>query len=99
MAELQKQGYTEKDILNTKMENKKLIDLEFLQKQPIPGPFTNSDQVKHYMDELSEGKEKNHRIYIEVRFQRNTSNALKKDASVFRLKDKGKNLSTQDYAF
>ena len=54
--------------------------LEFLQKQQSPGPFNQSQHVKEFMEEAPDGKYKNHRMYGENRFQRNTSTSLKKDA-------------------
>ena len=38
-------------------------------------------------------------MYIEVRFQKNTSKFLKKDNAIFRLKRDWKNLPTSDYVF
>ena len=43
-------------------------------------------------------KEKNERLYREVRFQQNSSRTLIKDASVFRLKRQHKNLESTEYA-
>ena len=43
-------------------------------------------------------KNKNRRMYHEVRFHRNTSQALKKEAAVFRLKKDSRNLQTTEYA-
>ena len=37
-------------------------------------------------------------MYIEVSFQRNSSQSLKEEAAVFRLKCNGKNLETYEYA-
>ena len=43
MASLQEKGFTEKDMINLKLENKKLKDLEFLRNQIPPGPFTKPE--------------------------------------------------------
>ena len=37
-------------------------------------------------------------MYIEVRFQRNTSKSLNKEDAIFRLKPNGKQLETSEYA-
>ena len=37
------------------------------------------------MEQIPESKEKNQRMYIKVRFQKNTSKFLKKDNAIFRL--------------
>ena len=68
MKEMEEKGYTQKDIVNTTLEKQKLDDLEFLSQQVIPGPLTTSEKVKKVMESEPESKEKNHRMYVEVRF-------------------------------
>ena len=99
MLELQEKGCSEKAILNTKIESQKLQDLEYLKQQSNPGPFTSTEQVKTFMEQIPESKEKNQQMYIEVRFQKNTSKFLKKDNAIYRLKRGRKNLPTSDYVF
>ena len=36
-------------------------------------------------------------MFIEIRFQKNTSTAMRKNAEVFRLKKNPQNLNTSDY--
>ena len=48
------------------------------------------------MKQIPESKEKNEQMYIKVRFQKNTSEFLKKDNATFRLKRDEKNLPTSD---
>ena len=96
MLELQEKGCSEKAILNTKIESQKLQDLEYLKQQSNPGPFTSTEQVKTFMKQIPEFKEKKQRMYIEVRFQKNTSKFLKKDNAIFCLKRDWKNLPTSD---
>ena len=98
MQEMEKAGYSKNENKSNTVELTKLEDLEFLQEQPIPGPFTTSEKVAEFMDSEPESKEKNERLYREIRFQRNSSQALKKDAAVFRLKRNSKNLETCEYA-
>ena len=57
-----------------------------------------SVEVQSFMDAIPESKEKNEQMYCEVRFQRNSSTAMKKDAEVFQLKHAHKNFETIDYA-
>ena len=99
MAKLQEEGYNEKKILNAKKENDKIKDLNFLNNQIPPVPFTAVELLKSYMmnKNLTE-KEKNTRMYVEVRYARTTSLTLKENGSVFRLKMNGKNLETKEYA-
>ena len=80
------------------MEKTKLEDLEFLQHQRIPGPMATKEKVIEFMESEPDSKEKNERIYREVRFQRNSSQSLRKDAVVFRLRRNRKNLDTEKYA-
>ena len=48
-------------------------------------------------DHISDA-EKNARMYVEVRYAKNTSLSFPKSSDVFRLKKKYKNLSTQEYS-
>ena len=96
MVELQEKGFNQNDVVNVKLESQKLKDLEFLKKQSHSGPFTSSKEVSQFMDAVDESKEKNQRMYVEVRFQKNTTTGLKKDHAVFRLKRNAKNLETID---
>ena len=77
MKELEEKGFSQKDIINTNLERQKLDDLDFLAKQTFPGPFTLSGNISKFMETEPESKEKNHRMYRELRFQRNTSQSLK----------------------
>ena len=96
MLELQEKGYPEEAILNTKIESQKLQDLEYLKQQLNPGPFISAEQVKTFVEQILECKEKNQRMCIEKRFQKKTSKFLKKDNAIFRLKRDGENLPTSD---
>lgn len=79
-------GYSKQDSLNRKKEATKYQLLESLKKQAIPGPFTNADEVRSFMLNVPEGKEKNDRLYDEVKYARITCTTLGPNASVFRLK-------------
>ena len=99
MAELQAKGYTEKEVLNLRLEVRKLNDIEFLKSQKFPGPFTNIVEVQLFMDGVPESKEKNERMYREVSFHGNSSTAMKRVAEMLflRLKRAHKNLETIGY--
>ena len=98
MKALDSKGFTEKEALNLTQENKKLKDLAYLKQQKVPGPFTSSNEVQKFMSSCQDSKEKNSRLYLEVRYAKESSMSLKRTASVFRLKIGGKNLATDDYA-
>ena len=73
MKVLEKSVFSQIEIVSTNIERQKLNDLDFLRKQPSPGSFTISEAVTPFMKNEAKGKEKNKQMYIEVRFQRNTS--------------------------
>ena len=73
MKVLEKSVFSQIEIISTNIERQKLNDLDFLRKQPSPGSFTISEAVTPFMKNEAKGKEKNKQMYIEVRFQRNTS--------------------------
>ena len=52
-------GFSQKEIISTNIECQKLDDLDFLRKQTNPGPFTTSEAVTSFVENGSEGKEKN----------------------------------------
>ena len=98
MASFQEKGFTEKDIINLQLENQKLKDLEFLRNQIPPGPFTKPEDVNSFMEDIPESKDMNNRMFIEIRFQKNTSTAMWKNVEVFKLKKNHQNLDASDYA-
>lgn len=98
MKIMEEAGYSKNENKSITVEKTKLEDLEFLQKQSLPGPLTTSEKVTEFMESEPESTEKNNRMYKEIRFQRNSSQALKNNAAVFRLKRNGKNLETSEYA-
>ena len=76
MTKIQEKGFTEKDI-NLQLENQKLKDLEFLRNQIPSGPFTKPEDVNSFMEDIPESEDKNNRMFIEIRFQKNTSAAMR----------------------
>ena len=98
MKVLEQSRFSQKEFISTNIERKKLDDLDFLRKQRHPEPFTTSEAVTSFKENEAKGKEKKKQMYIEVRFQRNTSQSLKKEAAAFRLKRNGKKLETSEYA-
>ena len=98
MIKLQKDSYALKEAETTKRAATILKDTQFLKRQSIPGPFTSVDDIDEYKDSCPDSKEKNTRLYIEVRFHRMTSTRKKESDDIFRFKKSGKNLDTYDYA-
>ena len=96
MRKLQEKGYAEKDLLNTKNEEKRLKDLQFLKNQAIPGPFTCKEDVVKFMVSCKESDEKVNRMYIEVKYAKVCS-GFGDNKAMFRLKKDGKKLGSEDY--
>ena len=97
MQDLEKKGYDAKEVLNAKKDSAKIKDLDFLKN--LGGPFTKKEDVADYLKKTNfSNKEKNSRLYVEVRYARCTSLSLKETAKVFRLKRGGKKLETEEYA-
>ena len=88
--------FTEKDIINLKLENQKLKDLEFWRSQTPPGPFTKPEDITSFIEDIPETKDKNNRMFIEIKLQKNRSTATRKNAKTFRSKKNHQNLDTFD---
>ena len=80
MKVLEEKGFLQKELTSSGLEKQKLDYLDFLTKQSVPGPFTTTEAVTSFMENTPESKEKNKRMRIEVRFQKNTSQSFKTDA-------------------
>ena len=83
MRKREQEGYTEKELVNAHFESVKYKDLEWIKQQG--GPFTKPEGVDQYMNS-SHGEEIiNKRLYVEVRYARNSCLSMKPTASVFSL--------------
>lgn len=98
MEQMEKEGMILKEAASLTEEKKKLEDLEFLKAQTPPGPFTSAENVDSYMEEDRDEKEKNERLYKEVRYAKLSCSNMKRSSTVFRLKKNYKNLESVDYA-
>ena len=97
MARLQ-EGYDQSVMLNAKKESDRLKDLSTLKGKLPPGPFSSVKEVHDFMLLPMDEKERNNRLYTEVRYARMTSSKLKETAAVFRLKRNGRSLQAEEYA-
>ena len=95
--ELVKEGLQEKEVANVSTDKQRNSDLALLVKEG--GPFTSPDMVQEYMARpgISE-KDRNKRLYIEVRHAKNSSLSFPKQSEVFRLKKNYKNLDSEMYS-
>lgn len=99
MQDLEQQGLLDKEAKSLTEEHKKLNDLKYLKSQNPTGPFTSVEEVDNFMknSNLSDA-EKNHRLYIEVRYAKMSTSNMKRSSALFRLKKNYANLSCEDYA-
>ena len=94
--DLKKKGMDAKELSNISVDKQRNSDMSVLTQQG--GPFTKPEQVREYFEntEVSDTV-KNKRLYLEVRFAKNTSLTFPKVSDIFRLKRKGKNLTSEEY--
>ena len=95
-ADLKKKGMEAKEISNISVDKQRNSDLSVLTEHS--GPFTKPEQVNEYFkDNTVSENVKNKRLYLEVRYAKNSSLSFPKVSEVFRLKRKGKNLASEEY--
>ena len=99
MEVLKQKGLLDKEAMSLAEERKKLSDLQFLKAQNPPGPFTSADEVDAFMkNTMVSEKDKNTRLYTEVRYAKLSTSNMKRSSVVFRLKKNYQRLCSEDYA-
>ena len=92
---LSKEGLGLKEQQNIVVDQRRNSDLTKL--KASGGPFSSSDEVREFVSsELSEG-EKVARLYLEVRYARDSCVSFPKNSDIFRLKKAYKNLDSKTY--
>ena len=95
--QLKKEGLESKDVANLAEDKTRMKDLSELTK--LGGPFTKCEDVREFVkDEAISEKNKNKRLYIEIRHAKKSSLSFPKSSEIFRLKKANKNLETSSYA-
>ena len=96
-AKLEESGLSKMEASRISVDKRKLSDLEKLVAKG--GPFTKAKQVDDFLKRkrLSD-KEKQERLYTEVRYARDTTLSLPKSSDLFRLREKYQPLPTQKLA-
>ena len=95
--EMEKQGMDKKEIESLASEKRKVKDLDKLKKWS--GPFTRPDEVDVFVARTDiPDKDKQDRLYTEVRYARDTTLSLPKKSELFRLKEKYKPLPVGKFA-
>lgn len=91
IKELQTKDFEEKELVSVTK------DLNFLKSQDISGPFASAEDVQDFMEKVSESTTKKKRMYVEVRYAKQTCLSISNHAKYFRLRRDGKNLGTDEY--
>ena len=81
--DLKKKGLVDKEIANVALDRRKTKDLEKL--KCMGGPFTMSSQVDEYLK--SDDSNKVERLYIEVRYAKDTSFSTPKNSDILITED------------
>ena len=92
---LEEMGLTVKEVQNEQTDKKRNADLEKL--KALGGPFTKPEEIDAFVRSETDEKLKNERLYVEVRYCKNTSLSLPKSSPIFRLKENYKNLPNSVY--
>ena len=95
MKKMEEEGNLNKDSANNEVGNQMYNDLEYLKERN--GPFTKPEEVLKFDNETAEIKEKNTRLYVEIRYVKKSCLSMKHTAYVFRLKRNGRNLPSNEY--
>ena len=92
---LEEKSLTAKELQNQHTDKMRNSDIEYL--KSMGGPFTKPEEVDAFVNSEMNNEQKIKRLYIEVRYCRNSSLSLPKSSPIFRLKENHKNLSISNY--
>lgn len=94
---LQREGMTRKETSQVSCERRRLSDLDKL--VSLGGPFTKARQVDDYLKRKRTSlKDKQDRLYTEVRYARDTTLSLPRTSDLFRLREKYQPLPVEKLA-
>ena len=95
--DLKKQGVGDTEIQNPAVDKRRNSELAALAE--AWGPFTKLEQVDNFMEWLMDDKEMNKRLYLEIRYARDSASvAFPKTSDIFKLKKNYRNLESLVYA-
>ena len=92
---LEEKSLTAKERQNQHNDKMRNSDLEYL--KSMGGPFTKPEEVDALVNSEINDVLEIKRLYIEVRYCKNSSLSLPKSSPIFRLKENHKNLSISQY--
>lgn len=91
---LKEKGMSEKELSNIAVDRRRMKDLQKL--KAMGGPFTSATEVDRYVAD-GNAEEKVERLYLEVRYARDTSLTIPKASDIFRLMKDHKKLPAMTY--
>ena len=94
--QLSKEGLSAKEAQNLSVDQRRNADLQKL--KLFGGPFCSSQEVKVFLSSVASEEEKVSRLYLEVRYARDSSVSFPKNSDIFRLKKAYRNLDAKTYA-
>jgi hypothetical protein len=83
-SELTKVSLEAKELTNLNVDKRRISDLQKL--KGFGGPFTEEKEVSQFCNSALPDSEKVDRLYLEVRYARDTSLSVPKSSEIFRLK-------------
>jgi len=92
---LQQQGLSDKEIANLALDKRRNNDLNELKKHG--GPFTKDSDVDELLKSNMTEDEKQKRLYLEIRYARDTALSVPKQSDMFRLLKDRKKLASSVY--
>ena len=95
-CELKDKELLDKEIANLAIDKRKNKDLNTL--KDLGGPFTSTKELDLYLQSELTEENKVSRLYLEIRYARDTSLSIPKASDIFRLMKDHKKLSLEAYS-
>ena len=93
---LSEEGLSSKEAQNRTVDQRRNADLVKLKQ--LGGPFSSSEEVRLFASSSIDEDKKVARLYLEVRYARDSCVSFPKNSDIFRLKKGYKNLDSKSYA-
>ena len=94
--QLKKEGLGEKERQNISIDQRRNADLVKL--KALGGPFSSSDEVRAFINSELREEKKVDRLYLEVRYARDSCVSFPKNSDIFRLKKSYKKLDVKTFS-
>ena len=93
---LSEEGLSSKEAQNRTVDQRRNADLVKLKQ--LGGPFSSSEEVRSFVSSPIDEDKKVARLYLEVRYARDSCVSFPKNSAIFRLKKDYKNLDSKTYS-